>query len=208
MSPKTAARSGLSWAKMNANKSRLSSPNSSWRNQSQWLSLSIAKIISPFCSNLVRHSAARVIAAIASIEVPKGSWADLLPFLQQTCVSPTVAHREVGSYILFTVLESIVEGFQSQLNGLFSLFSNLLKDPESLEVRITTVRALGVIAQYIDADDKAELKSFQALLPSMIQVIGQSVEAGNENAARQLFDVLETLLILVRSDLFRSRFSI
>lgn len=32
----------------------------------------------------------------------------------------------------------------------------------------------------------------------MIQVIGQCVEAANEEAARQLFDVLETLLILVR----------
>jgi hypothetical protein len=31
----------------------------------------------------------------------------------------------------------------------------------------------------------------------MIQVIGQCVEAGNESGARQLFDVLETLLILV-----------
>ncbi len=30
----------------------------------------------------------------------------------------------------------------------------------------------------------------------MIQVIGQSVESGNETGARQLFDVLETLLIL------------
>lgn len=40
-------------------------------------------------------------------------------------------------------------------------------------------------------------KSFQALLPAMIQVIGQAVEAGNEAGARHLFDVLETLLILV-----------
>ena len=40
-------------------------------------------------------------------------------------------------------------------------------------------------------------KSYQALLPSMIQVIGQAVEAGNEAGARHLFDVLETLLILV-----------
>ena len=32
----------------------------------------------------------------------------------------------------------------------------------------------------------------------MIQVIGQCVEAGNEMGARNLFDVLETLLILVR----------
>lgn len=31
----------------------------------------------------------------------------------------------------------------------------------------------------------------------MIAVIGQCVEAGNEPGARQLFDVLETLLILV-----------
>lgn len=34
----------------------------------------------------------------------------------------------------------------------------------------------------------------------MIQVIGQCVETGNEAGARNLFDVLETLLILVRSD--------
>ena len=31
----------------------------------------------------------------------------------------------------------------------------------------------------------------------MIRVIAQSVESGNETGARQLFDVLETLLILV-----------
>ncbi|KAF8159659.1 armadillo-type protein [Crassisporium funariophilum] len=146
--------------------------------------------------NLVRHSAARVIAAIATIEIPANNWDSLLPFLQQTCTSPQVAHREVGIFILFTVLESIVEGFQTHLPGLFELFRGLLVDPESIEVRITTVRALGVIAQYIDSDDKNELKTFQALLPSMIQVIGQSVEAGNETGARQLFDVLETLLIL------------
>lgn len=31
----------------------------------------------------------------------------------------------------------------------------------------------------------------------MINVIGQSVEANDEQSARQLFDILETLLILV-----------
>lgn len=42
-------------------------------------------------------------------------------------------------------------------------------------------------------------RAFQTQLPAMIQVIGQCVQAGNETGARQLFDVLETLLILVRS---------
>ncbi|KAI0925226.1 hypothetical protein AcW1_007090 [Taiwanofungus camphoratus] len=147
-------------------------------------------------SNLVRHSTARVLAAIAAIEVPLGQWPQLLPFLQQTCQSGTAVHREVGIYIFYTVLENIVEGFESHLQSFFKLFEVLLNDPESAEVRITTVRALGVIAQYIDSDDKKDIKSFQDLLPAMITVIGQCVEAGNETGARQLFDVLETLLIL------------
>ncbi|CCM01817.1 uncharacterized protein FIBRA_03885 [Fibroporia radiculosa] len=147
-------------------------------------------------SNLVRHSTARVIAAVAAIEIPIGQWQQLLPFLEQTCTSPTAAHREVGVYILYTVLENIVEGFENHMQNFFKLFEGLLADPESLEVRVTTVRALGVIAQYIDADDKGDIKSFQQLLPGMITIIGQCVEAGNETGARQLFDVLETLLIL------------
>ncbi|EED79225.1 predicted protein, partial [Postia placenta Mad-698-R] len=147
-------------------------------------------------SNLVRHSTARVIAAIAYIELPMNSWNQLLPFLEQTCQSPTAIHREVGVYILYTVLETIVEGFENHLPSFFKLFAVLLNDPESAEVRITTVRALGVIAQYIDSDDKQAIKQFQDLLPGMITTIGQCVEAGNETGARQLFDVLETLLIL------------
>ncbi|KXN86598.1 putative importin subunit beta-4 [Leucoagaricus sp. SymC.cos] len=147
-------------------------------------------------NKLVRHSAARVVAAIAAIEFPEGTWPDLLPFLHQSCTSPSSDHREVGSYILFTVLENIVEGFQEHLDNLFKLFGQLLVDPENEEVRIITVRCLGLIAQYLDSDNKAEIRSFQALLPSMIQVIGQCVQSGNETGARQLFDVLETLLIL------------
>ncbi|KAI0793650.1 ARM repeat-containing protein [Fomes fomentarius] len=156
----------------------------------------LPEIVLSESNQLVRHSTARVIAAVASIEIPVDSWPTLLPFLQQTCTSPQAAHREVGVYILYTVLETIVEGFTSQLQNFFALFEGLLNDPESAEVRITTVRALGVIAQYIDSDDKAEIKSFQKLLPAIMAVIGQTIESGNETGARQLFDVLETLLIL------------
>ena len=99
----------------------------------------LAPFLTYFLSNLVRHSAARVVAAIASIEFTEGTWPELLPFLHQSCTSPVVAHREVGSYILFTVLENIVEGFQEHLQNLFKLFAQLLVD-QSPEVRITTVR--------------------------------------------------------------------
>ncbi|CAK5274034.1 unnamed protein product [Mycena citricolor] len=146
--------------------------------------------------HLVRHSVARVIAAIANIEIPLGTWPELLGFLTQTCVSQQVLQRESGIFMLYTVLDNIVEGFKDHLLEFFTLFSQLLADPESIEVRITTVRALGVIASYIDVEDKAEVKAFQACLPAIMQVIGQSVESGNETGATQLFDVLETLLIL------------
>lgn len=91
-------------------------------------------------SKLVRHSTARVIAAIASIEIPLGNWPQLLPFLNQTATSPQVSHREVGTFILFTVLESVVESFTEHLHGFLGLFEKLLVDPESIEVRISAVR--------------------------------------------------------------------
>lgn len=45
------------------------------------------------------------------------------------------------------------------MQELFGLQS-LLKDPESTEFHVTAVYALGVIAQYIGADEKAEVRAF------------------------------------------------
>lgn len=86
-------------------------------------------------------------------------------------MSPQVQQRELGIFVFFTVLESIVEGFSEHTKELFTLFQQLLQDPESAEVRVTTVRALGVLAQYIDADEKSEIRAFQQLLPSMIAIL-------------------------------------
>lgn len=59
-------------------------------------------------------------------------------------------------------------------------------------------RALGKVAEYIDIDDKNDIAVFQSLIPSMVAVLHQAMEGGNEDAARKGFDVFETLLILVR----------
>ncbi|KAJ8694376.1 hypothetical protein PTI98_009300 [Pleurotus ostreatus] len=79
------------------------------------------------------------------------------------------------------------EGFHEHLQSVFKLFESLLQDFESLEVRVTTVRSLSLIAQYLDADDKTELP--------LMQVIGQTVEAGDEAGLVSCLN-LETLLIL------------
>jgi hypothetical protein len=71
-----------------------------------------------------------------------GTWSELLPFLQQSCTSQRVTDREVGAFMLYTVLENIVEGFQEHLQNFFKIFQQLLVDPESLDVRIATVRCV------------------------------------------------------------------
>jgi hypothetical protein len=91
-------------------------------------------------SKLVRHSAARVVASISSIELKEGTWPQLLSWLNEACSSPQVAQREVGVYILYTVLETVIEGFQDSTQNFFKLFQVLIADSESIEVRVTTVR--------------------------------------------------------------------
>lgn len=90
--------------------------------------------------NLVRHSAARVIAAIAGIEMEHNTWPTLLPWIQETCLSPNVAHREIGVFVLYSVIESIMDSSTSAIPQFLQLFEKLLQDPESNNVRVTAVR--------------------------------------------------------------------
>lgn len=111
----------------------------------------------PILRSIVRHSLARVISSIASVELPHAQWPELLPFVQGLCEAPSPVHRESGAFILFTILEVVIEGLQDKVADFLNLFRHLLSDPESIEVRLVTVRALGTLAGYIDVDDKPEI---------------------------------------------------
>lgn len=92
------------------------------------------------CSALVRHAIARVVASIAEIELPLGNWPTVLPSLLQTATSPVVAQRETGAFALCTILEKTGTEMQEHLPSFFKLFSSLAHDPDSLEVRVISVR--------------------------------------------------------------------
>ena len=94
---------------------------------------------------LVRHSSARVVAAIASIELSEGTWPQLFPFIEGACTAPDVQTREVGSYLLFAVLESFGEGIGEHMQSFFKIFEILLQDPESIEVRVTAAKSVSHI---------------------------------------------------------------
>ncbi|KAL1684221.1 armadillo-type protein [Schizophyllum commune] len=155
------------------------------------------EIVGTETSKPVRHQAARATAGIASIEVAQ--YGQLFPFVMNSCAPTSPAPlRETGAFLLYSVLDSVdVYAVKGDLIAqLYGLLDQLLVDPENAEVRVLAVRILGILAQYLDVDDKEEMAHFQTLLPKMLQVIGQAVESGDDSVARQLFDTLETLLIL------------
>lgn len=145
--------------------------------------------------SLVRHASARIIAAIAQLDVEDGEWADLPSLLAQAATSKEAAHREVGVYILFSLLEVSGDMFEDKLPNLFSLFENTIKDPESAEVRINTLLCLSRVAMLIQPDeDPQNLARFHAILPNMVAVLKSTVDEDDEERAMQAFEVFNTLL--------------
>ncbi|CAO0791186.1 unnamed protein product [Mucor circinelloides] len=145
---------------------------------------------------IVRHSTARVISSIARIDVPENKWPELLGFLNQACASTTAIHREVGTYCLYTLFEVIADFFMDHTAPLYDLFSKAIVDPESKRVRKTTVLTLGKLAEFIETDDKENIKSFRNMIPGMVNVLEQCLTEGDEESAGEIFEVFDTLLML------------
>ncbi|KAJ5666489.1 uncharacterized protein N7477_008937 [Penicillium maclennaniae] len=146
-------------------------------------------------SSLVRHSVARIISAVAKIDLNDGEWPDLPNLLLRAGESANPDERAVALYILFTILETLGEGFEEKFQDLFNLFSKTIRDPESAEVRINTLLALSKLAMVLDSDEnEAPVKAFQELVPSMVAVLKDAIDQGEEDRVMQAFEVFQTLL--------------
>lgn len=150
-------------------------------------------------ASAVRNAIARVISEIAKRELPTGSWPALLPFLFHAADSANATHRQISIFVFYTVLETFVDGGEAldqYLPQIMQLFAKSLQDPESLEVRITTVRALGKVAQNLESDASADLAAMQSAVPQMVGVLNQCLEQSNQDGVRQILDVLEEICML------------
>lgn len=144
---------------------------------------------------LVRHSCARVISAVAKLDLNDGEWAELPNFLLQIAGSAKVEERAVGTYVLFTILETLGEGFQEKFLDLFQLFEKTIRDPESAEVRINTLLALSTLAMHLDSNEnEAPVKAFQNIFPAMVAVLKDAIDQGDEDRTMQAFEVFQTFL--------------
>lgn len=157
-----------------------------------------------------RHASARLISAIGRIYMKNGTWPELPLFCEQASISPRASDREIGLYIIYSIFETEPEFFETRRSDLLRLFSHTIHDQESRQVRQSTLLCLGELSARIYEKDKAlyslmlfvanfRIKGFRDVLPAMTVVVQQAIEAGDEQDARDAFEVFEGLLVVVLS---------
>ena len=117
----------------------------------------------------VRHALARLIAGIVGVDMeesqPEGD--EFLKQLLPLNNSNNVVDREVGSFLLYAMLEDDPTNFSDHVHELLKLFQSRLEDPDSKEVRINIVRAIGSILMIIEPEeDQQSVQALQSFLPA------------------------------------------
>lgn len=143
----------------------------------------------------VRHGISRVIAGIAAIDFENKEWAELLPAVMQLTTSEDVAHREIGSYIIYSLLEADPTTFQEHLSQMFELFSKTIRDPQSRNVRINTMLSISSLLLLIQADeDEESVAAVQEFIPAMVDVLKDTIDSGDDEHTQQAFEVFQMFL--------------
>lgn len=142
-----------------------------------------------------RHGESRVVAAIAVFDFEDKEWADLLPAVLQLTTSDNVAHREVGSYIIYSLLEADPTTFSDHLSTLFELFNKTIRDPQSRDVRINTMLSISSVLLLIQADEDDEsVATVQEFIPAMVEVLKDTVDSNDDERTQQAFEVFQSFL--------------
>lgn len=144
-------------------------------------------------SDLVRHTVARIISAIARLDLDDNRWPQLLPELNRAATSEDVREREISTYVLYALLDSgdYCAAAASDPKVLLQLFSSTIKDPSSLLTRVNTVLALCGLSGSMSGPDGA---LFQQFIPEIVGVLRQCVDANDEKSSNQIFESLSELV--------------
>lgn len=146
-------------------------------------------------AQIVRHASARVITAIAKLDIKDEQWPDLFSLLFRAANDSNPRSREVSTYLFFTFLEVLGNEIMHRFGELLAVFSKTIVDPESPEVRINTMLALSRMAIVLDTEnDEDSLTSIQGAIPMMVAVLKQAVDSRDEDRTTQSFEVFQTLL--------------
>jgi hypothetical protein len=142
-----------------------------------------------------RHANARLVAAVAAIDLEEGEWHELIPALFTLSSSNEVGQREVGSYIIFSLLEENPTSFADHMPKLLELFGHSLRDPESADVRINSMMSIGaMLLMFEPLEDEESVATLQTLIPPMVDVLKHAVETSDDEKTGQAFEVFQQFL--------------
>lgn len=146
-------------------------------------------------SNSNRHSLSRLVAGIVSADMENGEGEDFLKQLLPLNNSDNVVAREVGSFILYAMLEEDPTHFSDHTHQILQLFQARLEDPESKEVRINIIQAIGAILMIIEPEeDPQAVQAIQAFIPSIVNILKATVEAEDEESYQTIFEVFHSFI--------------
>ena len=152
-------------------------------------------------SSQARAAETRFVSALAQIELPNGTWPELLPWLQAVSASTVPAQREVALQALYMLLDTIVTtpaspgaSVTGNVAAMLSLLQSSLSS-ESIGARVWTIRALGKLSEYIEVGEDREIAAFQSIIPAIVEVLSISLEATDEASAKSIFEVIEGLTL-------------
>jgi len=125
-----------------------------------------------------------------------GEWPDLAEFALRLAGNVSdVGQREVGTYIIYSLLETNPISFGEDVSGLLKLFGQTINDAQSADVCINTMMSIGAILQMIDPEDENnDVDLLKGLLPSMVRVLQLAIENGDEEKIGQSFEVFQQFL--------------
>lgn len=143
-----------------------------------------------------RHSESRLIASIANLDLDEdNAWPELIPSLFQLAGAADVSHREVGSYIIYAILDENPTHFADKVRELLALFVNTIKDPQSRDVRVNTVMSIGAVLMLVEPEeDETAVQAVQQLVPLMVNVLRDAVENNDDERSKQTFEVFQQFL--------------
>jgi hypothetical protein len=100
-------------------------------------------------STTLRHSFVHVISECARHELSQGRWSDLIPTLINCCSSHAVGYREIGVFVMYSLIDVIPEQFHADLVNSMRLFTSAIVD-ESLYISVTSAQALVKLSEFIE----------------------------------------------------------
>ena len=75
----------------------------------------------------MRHATARVIVSIAKIDLENGAWEDFLDILLRAANNPDPRQRDVGTFLLFSGLESLGDNMMPRFHEMLQIFAKTIR---------------------------------------------------------------------------------